>query len=368
MNHPDRAPILITGGTGFIGSYLAMALMERGENVVLFDRDYDLRRIKGFGEAAGGRFDKVKDRLTFVQGDLSLLPHVLALFDTHQPKSVYHLGALLSAGAEANATMGFQVDIVGTWNVLEAARLYCQHKGMPPVKVLFPSTIASFGDHIAADIKSNVPNEAPQCPTTVYGVAKVSSERVGEYYHRRGWVNFRALRFPSVIGASRGPGGTTVYSTLMIQLPSQGKAYEVYVGENLRLAILYVKDAVAALLALHDADEAKLGSSDDTLKNQQIRRVFNLRGIVGGDNLPPTARQIADEVIKQLPGAKITFKSDAAMERTVSGFGILDDTVARAEWLPAGELKFLNLADAVGDFLNEVEKYPTRLKRLELFG
>jgi nucleoside-diphosphate-sugar epimerase len=364
MNAQGNAPVIITGGSGFIGSYLAIELMERGEDVVVFDRDYDLRRIKGFGEAAGGRFDRVKDRLTFVQGDLSIMAHVLALFDTHQPKAVYHLGALLSAGAEANATMGFQVDIVGTWHVLEAARLYCQQRGKPPIKVLFPSTIASFGEHISPELKNNVPNEAPQFPTTIYGVAKLSSERLGEYYQRRGWVNFRALRFPSVIGAARGPGGTTVYSTLMIQLPAEGKSYEVYVGEDLRLAILYVKDAVAALLALHDADEAKLGSSDMT-----TRRVFNLRGILGKDGLlPPTAREIADVVRKRLSGAQITFKPDAAMEKTVAGFGILEDHVAQQEWLAKGTLQYLNLADAVNDFLKEVDNYPARLKRLELYG
>src|SRR5205807_1398137 len=126
---------------------------------------------------------------------------------------------------------------------------------------------------------------------------------------------------------------------------------------------LYVKDAVAALLALHDADEAKLGSSDQT-----TRRVFNLRGIVGQDNLPPTAQEIADSVTKKIKGAAITFNPDAAMEKTVSGFGILDDQVARAEWLPVGTLKYLKLDDAVADFVNEVKEYSARLKRLELFG
>jgi len=366
MANSVAGPVLITGGTGFIGSNLAMELMRRGEQVVLFDRDYDVRRLTGFAS----QFDELKHQMTFVQGDVSQLAHVLAVFDAHKPKCVYHLGALLSAGAEANVTAGFDTDIVGTRNVLEAARIYCQHKKSPPIKVLFPITIASFGEHIGADIKNNVPNEAPQFPTTIYGVAKLSSERIGEYYHRRGWVDFRAVRFPSVIGASRGPGGTTVYSTLMVQQPAlqpAGKPYEVYVSEGRRLAILYVKDAVAALIALHDADDARLGSSDKTL-----RRIFNLRGIVGNDALPPTARQIADAVEKAVPAAKtnqlITFKPDPAMEATVDGFGILDDAVARAEWLTPGTLKFLKLQDAVDDFVAETRDFPARLKRLELFG
>src|SRR5215831_3802242 len=266
-----KRTVLITGGTGFIGSNLAMRLLKDDPHtkVVLFDRNPDMSRLTGFKSSVAGvedRYTPVKDRITFVQGDLTLLPHVLALFDTHTPDSVFHLGALLSAGADANPTMGFQVDTVGTWHVLEAARLYCQHANAPPIRVLFPSTIASFGSFIAAGQK--VKNEDIQMPTTMYGVSKVSSERLGEYYQRKGWVDFRAVRFPSVVGAARGPGGTTVYSTLMVQQPAQDKPYEAYVAKDTRLDILYVEDAVSALIQLHDAPNASLK-----------RRVYNIAGI-----------------------------------------------------------------------------------------
>ena len=78
-------------------------------------------------------------------------------------------------------------------------------------------------------------------PTTMYGTSKVASERLGEYYSAkaRQWVDFRAVRFPSVLGAARGPGGTTVYSTLMMQEPFQGKAYEAYVPADTPLPKAY---------------------------------------------------------------------------------------------------------------------------------
>jgi threonine 3-dehydrogenase len=234
----DNKPILITGGSGFIASYLAMKLLEAGEQVILFDRDPDLRRLTGYNDV----YKKYWDRVTFVQGDVSILAHVLALFDKHEPKGVFHLGALLSAGAESNPTMGFEVDLVGSRNVFDAARIFCQHNNAPPVRVLFPSTIASFGRFI--DAGTLVSNEAVQMPTTMYGVAKVATERLGEYYTGKGWIDFRAVRFPSVVGASRGPGGTTVYSTLMIQTLLQGKPYEAYVPADTRPDIIYVRDAV----------------------------------------------------------------------------------------------------------------------------
>ena len=374
-------PILITGGTGFIASYLAMEILENdpNETVVLFDRNPDLddtarpvRKITGFGN----RYEAVKDRITFVQGDLSIFEHVLALIDTHTPKSIYHLGALLSAGAAANPTMGFQVDLVGAWYVLEAARLYCQRHGEPPIPYLFPSTIASFGAHIPAN--RIVQNESPQYPASIYGVSKVDVERLGEYYHRQSWVNFRAVRFPSVIGAARGPGGTTAYATLLVQEPARGHSYSTYVHEGAMVDVLYVKDAVRALRDLHDAPDDWLGwSGDGDPSRPSFRRTFNIGGI-RVDGSVPTARQIVDAFNaspnKPANAGQVTFLDPAApesaTERIVKTFGFLDDSVARAEWwgwVSSGP-QFLDLQTAVDDFIADVVTYPDRIINLELFG
>src|SRR4029077_16707320 len=124
------------------------------------------------------------------------------------------------------------------------------------------------------------------------------SERLGEYYHSKTWVDFRAVRYPSVIGAARGPGGTTGYSALLIQLPLQDKAYEVYVNKETRLDILYVKDAVNALIQLHDAPPEQLK-----------RRVYNIAGIQIADQAPQASDiEAAVKLIK--PQASITYKVD----------------------------------------------------------
>src|SRR5215204_136907 len=370
----ERAKVLITGGTGFIGSYLAMDLLKKGNEVVVADRSYDLRRIEGFKD----EFEKNKDRLTFIQGDLSLSEHVHQWFDEFRPQSVYHLGALLSAGAETNPTQGFLTDLQGSWHVLEAARLQRQRKKSGPVKVIFPSTIAAFGAHIPPELKEKVPNEAPQFPTTMYGDAKLSVERLGDYYHRRRWVDFRAVRFPSVLGASRGPGGTTAYSTLLVQEPARGHSYSTYVHETTAIDVLYVRDAVNALRDLHDAPNNWLGWSGDGDPNHpSFRRSFNIAGIrVGGG--APTAGQIV-EALNASPNkpanvGQVTFVDPAApnpaTENIVHTFGILDDSVARAEWWGWGSRgpQFLDLQTAVDDFVHDVVTYPDRIINLELFG
>jgi len=353
MADENTMPILITGGTGFIGSYLAMRLLEKKgneqEQVLLFDCNPDMRRLTGFNE----RYKKVSDRVTFVQGDLSSLELVLALFE-HKPKSVFHLGALLSAGADANPTLGFQVDTLGTRNVLEAARIYGQRRNMDPVRVIFPSTIASFGLFIAAGQK--VKNEDIQVPTTMYGVSKVSSERLGEYYQRKGWVDFRAVRFPSVVGAARGPGGTTVYSTLMIQQPAQNKPYEAYVAKDTRLDIIYVEDAISALIQLHDAPKQSLK-----------RRVYNIAGIRNSDGQAPQASDIETAVQQEMkkPDVGITYKVNQQLSDTVRSFGVLDDSVAREDWGWTGASS--GLQKAVNAFFDDVKNYPDRIKAIEVY-
>jgi threonine 3-dehydrogenase len=376
MDRQDR-PILITGGTGFIASYLAMQLMEAGAQVVLFDCNPDQRRLTGFNKGPSDpkdpkydpkdRFNAVRHRATFVQGDLTLLPHVLSVFERYCPKSVFHLGALLSAGADANPTFGFEVDLLGSRNVLEAARLY----GQPgdPIKVVFPSTIASFGqfpfedsDHpgqvIVRPPKQDdglvVPNEAVQMPTTMYGVSKVAVERLGEYYHSKSWVDFRAVRFPSVVGAARGPGGTTVYSTLMIQMPllKIPKPYAVYVPKDTRLDIIYVKDAVNALLRLHDARDLKL------------RRVYNIAGIrING--LAPQASDIEAAVKRKNRDAVISYETNQQLTDIVHTFGILGGTAAQNDWKWGGPQ--FDLASTVDDFKADIDAYPNRIKSIELY-
>lgn len=380
--------ILVTGGGGFIGSYLVRELASKRHDVVVLDRNPERIRIEHFADFES----TIKPHLSFVEGDLTNFPTVLEIFDRHRPGVVFHLGALLSAGAEASPHLGFEVDLLGTRNVLEAARLY-GGSGKDRVKVLFPSTIASFGTHLPGGpggLKPLVPNEAVQMPTTMYGVAKVASERLGEYYARKGWVDFRGLRFPSVIGAGRGPGGTTVFSTLMIEKPALGENYAAYVFEDTRVAILYVKDAVRALLGLWQADEDNFGKSllpdgkvetpEEAKERILANRVYNIQGIVDASGPAPQAPRPID-VVNALQDVQstdpkinmgsVSFAQPApdgslpSIVKTLNSFGFLDDTRARKDWNWKAEY---DLAKTVKDFVKEVQTQPKRIKKLELWG
>jgi hypothetical protein len=136
-----------------------------------------------------------------------------------------------------------------------------------------------------------------------------------------------AVRFPSVVGAARGPSGTTVYSTLMIQQPAQNKPCEAYVAKDTRLDIIYVEDAVSALIQLHDARK-------ESLKG----RVYNIAGI-RIDGKAPQASDIESAVREEMKkrDVGITYKVNQQLSDTVRSFGVLDDSVAREDWRWIGE-------------------------------
>src|SRR4030065_588345 len=182
---------LITGGLGFIGVYLARALLEKGEEVVLFDIVNTSPLIHD-----------IKNKVKIVQGNLASWAEVLEVAKQYKIDGIYHTGALLSASAEEKPITAYEVNAGGTFNVLEAARLFNVKR------VVYTSTIASYGLGL-----HTVDEDTIQMPISMYGVTKVFSERLGEYYHRKFGVDFRAVRLPSVIGPGRGAGGASAYST-----------------------------------------------------------------------------------------------------------------------------------------------------------
>jgi threonine 3-dehydrogenase len=308
---------LITGGLGFIGVYLARALLAKGEEVVLFDI-----------VRASPLIHDIKDKVKIVQGDLASWAEVLAVVKQYKIDGIYHTGALLSASAEERPITAYQVNAGGTFNILEAARLFNVKR------IIYTSTIASYG------LGLNVVNEDTiQMPISMYGVTKVFSERLGEYYYRKFGVDFRAVRLPSVIGPGRGAGGASAYSTLMISEPALKRPYTVFVEEDVVMPLFYIKDCVECLIRLYEADNAKLK-----------RRVYCIAGF------SPTTKEIYDEVKRILPRADLRFKPDRELTEIVRSWPkSLEETRAFEEW--GWKTKF-HLRETVEDFIEEVQAHP----------
>ena len=309
---------LITGGLGFIGTYLARALLEKGEEVVLFDVITHSPLIKD-----------IKSKVKIVQGDLASWAEVLHVVKDYKIDGIYHTGALLSASAEEKPITAYNVNAGGTFNVLEAARL------LHVKRIVYLSTIASYG----LGIPDTVNEDTIQMPISMYGVTKVFCERLGEYYHRKFGVDFRGVRLPAVIGPGRGGGGASAYSTLMISEPASGRPYEVFVEEDVRMPLLYIKDAVDCLIQLHEAKNSRLK-----------RRMYCIAGF------SPTAKEIYDTVKKVLPKANIRFKPNREMTEIVRSWPkFMDEGRATREW--DWRTKYL-LEDSVAHFIDEIQAHP----------
>jgi threonine 3-dehydrogenase len=309
---------LITGGLGFLGRYLARKLIERREEVVIFDVVDD-----------SGLITNIKEKTKVIRGDIVQLSQILRAVKNHEIDTIYHSGALLPPISEQNLSTTFAVNVQGTLNVLEAARLGSVKN------VIFVSTIATYG----LGLPPLVNEDMPQQPRNMYGTTKVCCERLGEQYYRRYGVNFRAVRFPPVLGAGRRDSAQSAFSYLAIREAALGRPYTLYVEKNARIPVVYIQDSVQCLISLKEADADHLQ-----------RRVYNIHGFSA------CAGEIVEAVRKHIPGARFDYKPDEAVMDVIRGWPTLDDTRARQEW--GWQPKYI-LEESVKDFILEVQANPS---------
>ena len=285
---------LITCGTGFLGVELARKLLARGAEVVLFDLQPDMEAL---GDLA--------DRLTVLRGDVSGWPEVLNAVNGRSIESIFHLGALLSVPADENPWAAYRVNANGVMHVLEAARIF----GVP--KVIFSSSMGVYAGNTGHIDESTV-----QAPDSMYGVTKIFGELLGRFYHRKFGIDFRSARLCTVVGLGARTRHMTQYMAWMIERSLKGEPFEVWVAESTSNPFIYYRDAVRALLMLHDAPADKIRT-----------RVYNLAGTSS------TAVEFARKVREHLPAARITFRPDPdAMRLFGKGIGTVDEKAAREEW------------------------------------
>ena len=167
--------VLITGGSGFIGFELAKTMADKGHPVVIFD-------LKPPRDLPSG------GPLAFMRGDITNFPQVLDAVREVGPHGIVHLAAVLSEQSEASPWTSISVNALGTYHILEAARLFSAKK------VLISSSMGVYvNDRKAVDV---VTEETPQRPSLVYGVTKVFSELLALYYHKKFGLDTRGIRLP----------------------------------------------------------------------------------------------------------------------------------------------------------------------------
>jgi len=134
---------------------------------------------------------------------------------------------------ESELTDAFNINIQGTFNVLEYARLFNVSQ------VIYSSSGAIYGPGVELPVKE----QSFRDPWTMYGVGKVCSEVLGSFYHRRKGVRFTSIRFPALIGPGRTGKGMTIFANNIIQYPAQGEKAICNVEEDIAVPLIYIKDS-----------------------------------------------------------------------------------------------------------------------------
>lgn len=288
--------ILIIGSNGQIGTELALALRAIfGAQQVITS---DIREPQT--PDTGGPFETIDvlDRKSL---------HIL--FAKYRPTQVYLLAAMLSATGEKYPRQAWDLNINGLLNVLDLSLEYGVRK------VFWPSSIAVFGPHTP---KVDTPQYTVMDPNTVYGISKLSGERICEYYHSRYGLDVRSIRYPGIISWKAAPGGgTTDYAIHIFHEALKNGTYSCFLSEQTKLPMLYMDDAIRGTLTLMDAPAESLS----------IRSSYNLSGVSF------TPAMLADEIRNVIPDFTITYITDDPRQAIADTWpNSIDDTTARQDW------------------------------------
>lgn len=289
--------ILVTGCLGQIGTELVTKLREvyGVENVVASD----IRKPEGNPIVEGGIFEIL---------DVTDAKAFLEVAKKHNVDTIIHLAALLSAVAEAKPQLAWDINMGGLVNALEAAReLNC--------KFFTPSSIGAFGPDTP---KNNTPQDTIQRPKTMYGVTKVSGELLCDYYYTKFGVDTRGVRFPGLISYVAPPGGgTTDYAVDIYYEALKNGKYTSYIDKGTYMDMMYMPDAIQAIIDLMEADPAKL----------KHRNAFNITAM----SFEP--EQIAAAIKKHIPEFEISYNPDPVRQGIANTWpDSIDPTAAKEEW------------------------------------
>lgn len=288
--------ILVTGSLGQIGSELVVKLQELyGDKNIIAS---DVRKTrKGLPNNCIFEVLDVTDGKRFYE-----------IAKKYEVDTIIHLAALLSSVGEQNPQKAWHINMGGLYNALEVSReLGCA--------LFTPSSIAAFGPSTPKD---NTPQNTLQRPDTIYGVTKVSGELLCDYYYKKYGVDTRGVRFPGLISYKTLPGGgTTDYAVEIYYEALKSKEYTCYIEENTKMDMMYMPDAIDAIINLMETDSSKLIH----------RNAYNITAM----SFSP--KEIAAVIQKYIPDFKIKYNIDPIRQQIADSWpNSIDATAAKEEW------------------------------------
>lgn len=294
QKNQNQPTVLITGSLGQLGKGLAQLLRSKygRYNVIMSDI------IKAP--------DHILETGPFIYADILDFKNLQEIVVNYRVDWIIHFSALLSAIGEQNVPLAMRVNIEGLHNILELANQY-------KLKLFVPSTIGAFGPDSPRD---PTPDLTIQRPRTIYGVAKVHAELLGEYYNQRFGLDFRSLRFPGVISSDTNPGGgTTDYAVAIFHEALKTGRYQCYLEPDTMLPMMYITDCLRSISEYMELPAEKLKM-----------RTYNIHA------MSFTPRILAEIVKRFVPEFEMTYKPDSRQKIADTWPMRFDDSRARADW------------------------------------
>jgi D-erythronate 2-dehydrogenase len=286
--------IVITGGAGFLGRRLAETLLERGVLRGSDGRDARVDRITLVDVVpAAGLSDNRIRQVTGDVADRELLERAVDAETT----SIFHLAAIVSGQAEADFDLGMRVNLDASRHLLEI----CRQHGQRP-RVVFASSVAVYG----GDLPATVPDDLAVTPQTSYGTQKAITELLINDYTRRGFVDGRSLRLPTIsVRPGRPNAAASSFASGIIREPLNGEISVCPVSAATRVWLLSPRTVIECFIMAHDIDSARLGAN----------RLLSLPGmsIAVGEMVAALGRVAGADA-----AARVRFEPDARIEKMVA--------------------------------------------------
>ncbi|MDP9517279.1 D-erythronate dehydrogenase [Pseudomonas protegens] len=288
--------ILVTGAAGFLGRRLIEALLQRGTLTDRHDQLQPIKRITAFDrEPVQGLDDP---RVQVKEGDISD-EQVLAKLIDADTDSIFHLAAVVSSQAEGDFELGMRVNFSATQGLLERVR----QLGSSP-KWVMTSSVAVFG----GQLPENVDDDQVWAPQSSYGTQKAMNDLLLADYSRRGFVDGRSLRMPTIVVRPGKPNlAASSFASGIIREPLSGQASVCPVALDTRLWLMSPAQAIANLIHGHELAAECLSQG----------RVINMPGLsLTVAQMIDALREVAGDEVAQ----RIQLRPDARIERIVGSW------------------------------------------------
>jgi nucleoside-diphosphate-sugar epimerase len=293
----------ITGAQGCIGSWIVKALVERGDQAVVFDRSDDSRRLAAIMEDLAN--------VSFITGDITDGGAVLSALEQSGAQRVIHLAGLQVPTCKSDPISGALVNVVGTLNIFEAARK------LSVKQIVYASSAAVYGLNYDE-------------PTTHYGVFKRTNEGNARIYFLDHGINSTGLRPLTVYGVNRDTGLTSD-PTKAMKAAVVGRPFHIRFGGATDFQ--YVADTAAAFISC--ADNAPEGAHvfnlhGETVTVERIASFINSQ-VNNGDLITfgcppiPIAAAMDDTAIRRVLNGLPSTPLEAGVHETMERFAALRD-------------------------------------------